>query len=148
MLIHSFRHVRFQLFLRHQSPPSSHPQHHLSPTHTCFLCQAILSVQLFHIFLFSVSFMLFNDVVNFLLSIFKDFFKLHYFRSYKVVKYYSRRPLGEVINSYYPPLKMFNSLLLRLRHLGFYRDDHLVGISNGIFGELQYTIRSCDPTPH
>ncbi|EDO34082.1 predicted protein [Nematostella vectensis] len=46
-------------------------------------------------------------------------------QSYKVVTHFSRRPLGGAINSYYPPLKQFNSLLLRLRHLGFYRDDHL-----------------------
>ncbi|KXJ21837.1 28S ribosomal protein S33, mitochondrial [Exaiptasia diaphana] len=46
-------------------------------------------------------------------------------RSFKVVKFYSKRPLGDAINKYYPPLKMFNSLLLKLRHLGFYRDDHL-----------------------
>jgi hypothetical protein len=51
-----------------------------------------------------------------------------YFRSYKLVKYYSRKPLGDIINTYYPPLKMFNSLLLRLRYLGFYHDDHLVSI--------------------
>lgn len=48
------------------------------------------------------------------------------FRSYKVVKHFARRPLGSEINSYYPPLKKFQTLLFRLRHFGFYYDEHLV----------------------
>lgn len=47
-------------------------------------------------------------------------------RSYKVVKHFARRPLGSEINSYYPPLKKFQTLLFRLRHFGFYYDEHLV----------------------
>ncbi|CAH3169074.1 unnamed protein product, partial [Porites lobata] len=46
-------------------------------------------------------------------------------QSYKVVKHFARRPLGSEINSYYPPLKKFQTLLFRLRHFGFYYDEHL-----------------------
>lgn len=46
-------------------------------------------------------------------------------KSFKVVKYFGRRPLGDVYTNYYPPIKQFNSLLMRLRHLGLYHDEHL-----------------------
>ena len=61
---------------------------------------------------------------NILLSITLCFF--FPFRSYKVVKHFARRPVGSEINSYYPPLKKFQTLLFRLRHFGFYYDEHLV----------------------
>lgn len=46
-------------------------------------------------------------------------------QSYKVVKHFAKRPLGGEVNSYYPPLRKFQSLLFRLRYFGFYYDEHL-----------------------
>lgn len=38
---------------------------------------------------------------------------------------FSRFPRQRELLSWYPPFPVYNSLLLRLRHLGLYRDDHL-----------------------
>ena len=47
-------------------------------------------------------------------------------RSHKIVEHFAKQPLGGEINSYYPPLKKFQTLLFRMRHFGLYYDDHLV----------------------
>ena len=47
-------------------------------------------------------------------------------RSYKIVEHFAKQPLGGEINSYYPPLKKFQTLLFRMRHFGLYYDEHLV----------------------
>ncbi|KAK2167260.1 hypothetical protein LSH36_30g01046 [Paralvinella palmiformis] len=47
-------------------------------------------------------------------------------KSMKVVKMYAEKPVemrSEVVN-YYPVLPKFNSLVIRLRHLGLFRDEH------------------------
>ncbi|XP_020625072.1 28S ribosomal protein S33, mitochondrial-like [Orbicella faveolata] len=46
-------------------------------------------------------------------------------KSYKIVEHFAKQPLGSEINSYYPPLKKFQTLLFRMRHFGLYYDDHL-----------------------
>ncbi|XP_062503561.1 small ribosomal subunit protein mS33-like [Corticium candelabrum] len=45
----------------------------------------------------------------------------------KIIRYFKRNPveLREEVTSYYPPTKEINSLFLRLRRLGLYRDPHI-----------------------
>lgn len=47
-------------------------------------------------------------------------------RSYKVVRAFRQKPKGPQIVDYMQPVQRFNSLLLRLRHMGLYHDQHLV----------------------
>ncbi|EDV28091.1 28S ribosomal protein S33, mitochondrial [Trichoplax sp. H2] len=46
-------------------------------------------------------------------------------KSYKVVKAFRQQPKGPQIVEYTQPIQRFNSLLLRLRHMGLYTDEHL-----------------------
>ena len=43
-----------------------------------------------------------------------------------MVEYFRSCPRAEQVTSYYPPIKQFQSLLFKLRHLGLYHDEHLV----------------------
>ena len=43
-----------------------------------------------------------------------------------MVEYFQSCPRAEQVTSYYPPIKQFQSLLFKLRHLGLYHDEHLV----------------------
>jgi small subunit ribosomal protein S33 len=45
----------------------------------------------------------------------------------KIVSYFKRKPVEqrEEVGAYYPPTKEINSLFLRLRRLGLYRDTHI-----------------------
>ena len=47
-------------------------------------------------------------------------------RGQKVVEYFRSCPRADQVTSYYPPIKQFQSLLFKLRHLGLYHDEHLV----------------------
>ena len=46
-------------------------------------------------------------------------------QDYKVVKLFAQRPWQRDLPNWYPPIQQYNTLLLRLRHLGLYVDEHL-----------------------
>ena len=46
-------------------------------------------------------------------------------RDYRVVKMFTRRPWHRDLPTWYPPIGKYNTILLRLRHLGLYHDEHL-----------------------
>ena len=46
-------------------------------------------------------------------------------RDYKVVKMFARQPWQKGLESWYPPLGSYSTILLRLRHLGLFHDEHL-----------------------
>ncbi|XP_046845885.1 28S ribosomal protein S33, mitochondrial-like [Xenia sp. Carnegie-2017] len=46
-------------------------------------------------------------------------------RGQKVVEYFRSCPRADQVTNYYPPMKQFQSLLFKLRHLGLYHDEHL-----------------------
>ena len=46
-------------------------------------------------------------------------------RDLKVVHMFARYPWQRDLPSWYPPFPEYNSLLLRLRHLGLFTDEHL-----------------------
>ena len=50
---------------------------------------------------------------------------IFYCRDQKVVHLFSRFPRQRDLPSWYPPFAEYNSLLLRLRHIGLYHDEHL-----------------------
>lgn len=49
-------------------------------------------------------------------------------RDYRVVSMFAKRPWQRDLPSWYPPISQFNTILLRLRRLGLYTDEHLVGV--------------------
>ena len=60
---------------------------------------------------------------------FSHFFYI-FFRSQKIIDYFSSKPLGDSYANYYPPMKKYNSLLRKLRMLGIYHDEHMVSESS------------------
>jgi len=52
---------------------------------------------------------------------------------------FARRPWERELPSWYPPIGKYDTILKRLRHLGLYRDEHLVGL---------YPVSFPGPQPH
>ena len=45
---------------------------------------------------------------------------------------FARRPWERELPSWYPPIGKYDTILKRLRHLGLYRDEHLVGLPSSL----------------
>jgi len=46
-------------------------------------------------------------------------------RSHKTINLFKKQPRGNLTANYYPPLKKYNSLLMKMRTMGLYHDEYL-----------------------
>ena len=56
----------------------------------------------------------------------------HFCRDQKIVQMFAQRPRERELPSWYPSIGQYDTILKRLRHLGLYRDEHLVGLPSSL----------------
>ena len=60
----------------------------------------------------------------------------HFCRDQKIVQMFAQRPRERELPSWYPSIGQYDTILKRLRHLGLYRDEHLVGLPSSLVPRL------------
>ena len=72
----------------------------------------------------------------------------HFCRDQKIVQMFAQRPRERELPSWYPSIGQYDTILKRLRHLGLYRDEHLVGLPSSLDPRPPVSFPGSQPQPH